>query len=74
MAELFHPPDRVPPSRAVLHDDVPTELASEYLRISDVPLAFQRESPGLGSLPTYGVPRPHAEMGSRLEKFGRMLQ
>jgi superfamily II DNA or RNA helicase len=74
MGELFHPPDRIAPSRAVSSDDLPRELASAYLRISDVPLAFQRESPGLGVLPAYGTPRPHTEMGSRLEKFGRMLQ
>lgn len=74
MGELFHPPDQIAASRAISYDDLPRELASAYLRISDVPLAFQRESPGLGILPTYGAPRPHAEMGSRLEKFGRMLQ
>lgn len=75
MSELFHPTDRIPPSRPVANDDISRELASPYLRISDIPLAFQRESPGLSAAPVYGgPPRPHAEMGSRLEKFGRMLQ
>lgn len=74
MGDHFHPPDQIPASRAVAPDDLPGELASAYLRISDIPLAFQRESPGLSSLPNYGTVRPHAEMGSRLEKFGRMLQ
>lgn len=74
MAELFPLPDRVPASRAVAFDDLPRDLASQYLRVADIPLAFQRESPGLAQLPTYGAPRPHTEQASRLEKFGRMLQ
>lgn len=74
MGDLFHPTDQVPVSRAVAFDDLPRELASAYLRISDIPLAFQRESPGLAVLPNYGTVRPHAEMASRLEKFGRMIQ
>ncbi len=64
MGDLFHPLDRIPASRSLASEDLPSELASMHLRISDIPLAFQRESPGLGAL----------EKGARLEKFGRMLQ
>lgn len=76
MADVSSLPDVLPPSRPVQHEDLPHELASAYLRPSDVPLAFHRESPGMGMANLSAIPgvRPHADMATKLEKFGRLLQ
>ena len=61
-------PETLPASRALAPDELQPKFVSAYLRSSDVPLAFHRESefsPGT---------RHHLELASRLEAQGRIIQ
>lgn len=71
-------PDRLAPGRPVGFDELSDRFVSQYLRPSDVPLAFHRENPGamqaMGMAPSAFGLRPNQEMTARLEAYGRMLQ